>query len=88
MSWPGLASAMALTIALPLPQPGPSEDGAGNVRVAVEAALAFGWERYLGPHGTMVGMKGFGASGPAPDLYRHFGITAQAVAAAVKARLP
>jgi transketolase len=46
-----------------------------------------GWERYLGPGGVFVGMRGFGASAPAEDLYKHFGITAEAVAAAVQARL-
>ncbi|MBI3496526.1 MAG: transketolase [Proteobacteria bacterium] len=58
-----------------------------GVRVAVEAAIAFGWERYLGPKGGFVGMTGFGASAPAEDLYKHYGITADAVAAAVLARL-
>ncbi len=60
---------------------------AGIVRVAVEAAIGFGWERYLGPDGAFVGMTGFGASAPAPALYKHFGITAEAVAAAAKDRL-
>ncbi|MBL8325052.1 MAG: transketolase [Rubrivivax sp.] len=50
------------------------------VRVAVEAAVRFGWDRYLGDSGAFVGMRGFGASGPAEQLYEHFGITAQAVA--------
>jgi transketolase len=54
-------------------------------RVFVEAGLAFGWERYMGPKDRFVGMTGFGASAPAPDLYKHFGITAEAVAAAAKA---
>jgi transketolase len=48
-------------------------------RVAVEAATQMGWERWLGPHCGFVGMRGFGASGPAEELYAHFGITAQAV---------
>jgi len=61
--------------------------GAGTVRVAVEAAIGFGWERWTGSEGGFVGMKGFGASAPAGDLYKHFGITADAVVAAVKARL-
>jgi transketolase len=56
-------------------------------RIAVEAGVSFGWERYLGVNGTFVGMPGFGASAPAPDLYRHFGITADAVVAAAKKRL-
>ena len=53
----------------------------GGVRVACEAALRFGWDRWLGERGGFVGMKGFGASGPADVLYRHFGITAEAMAA-------
>ena len=56
-------------------------------RIAVEAASAFGWERYVGPAGAVIGMHGFGASAPAPDLYKHFGITAEAVVQAVKARI-
>ena len=61
--------------------------GRSRGRVAVEAASPFGWERYVGSADAVVGMKGFGASAPAGDLYKHFGITAEAVAAAAKARL-
>ncbi len=53
-------------------------------RVAVEAGVSMGWERYLGPKGSFVGMTGFGASAPFADLYKHFGITPQAVAEAAK----
>jgi transketolase len=53
--------------------------GPGTARVGIEAAVAFGWERWLGARGAFVGMRGFGASGPAEALYAHFGITAQAV---------
>jgi transketolase len=53
-------------------------------RVAVEAAVAFGWERWLGERGAFVGMAGFGASAPAPQLYEHFGIAPAAVAAAAR----
>ncbi len=60
--------------------------GAG-LRVGIEAACGFGWERWLGPDGIFVGMTGFGASAPAEELYRHFGITADAVAGAVRKRL-
>jgi transketolase len=49
-------------------------------RVAVEAAGRFGWDRWIGENGAFVGMSGFGASAPAVDLYKHFGITLQAVA--------
>ncbi|MFM8577529.1 MAG: transketolase [Planctomycetaceae bacterium] len=53
-------------------------------RVACEAASGFGWERWIGRGGAFVGMKGFGASAPAPVLYKHFGITPDAVVAAAK----
>ncbi len=56
-------------------------------RVAVEAASPFGWERYIGAGGAMVGMTGFGASAPAEELYRHFGITAEKVAEAALRQL-
>lgn len=58
-----------------------------TVRVAVEAALDQGWHKYIGEDGGFVGMTGFGASGPGPELYEHFGITAEQVAAEAKARL-
>jgi transketolase len=56
----------------------------GTVRVACEAASGFGWERWLGSRGAFVGMKSFGASGKATDLYKHFGITAEAIAEAAR----
>jgi len=56
-------------------------------RVAVEAAATFGWERYVGLDGAVVGMTSFGASAPAGDLYKHFGITAEAVVETVTARV-
>ena len=52
-----------------------------RVRVGCEAALRFGWDRWLGEHGGFVGMTGFGASGPAEVLYPHFGITPEAIVA-------
>ena len=58
--------------------------GPGSARVAVEAALRFGWDRWLGERGGFVGMKGFGASGPAELLYEHFGITSAALVAEAK----
>ncbi|MBR9971429.1 transketolase [Magnetospirillum sulfuroxidans] len=61
--------------------------GEGCVRVAVEALSTFGWERYVGLDGAVIGMTGFGASAPADKLYAHFGITADAVADAALARL-
>jgi transketolase len=59
----------------------------GAPRVGVEAAGDFGWARWLGPDGVFIGMHGFGGSAPYEDLYRHFGITPEAVAAAVRKRL-
>ena len=61
--------------------------GRGTIRVAVEAAIKQGWEGFIGEDGAFIGMTGFGASAPAEVLYDKFGITADAVVAAVKARL-
>ena len=61
--------------------------GESVVRVAIEAGATFGWEKYVGENGAVVGMQSFGASGPAERLYDHFNITPQAVADLVKARL-
>jgi len=61
--------------------------GETDVRIAVEAGVRQGWERFIGENGAFVGMTGFGASAPAEVLYKHFGITAEAVAAAAKAKL-
>jgi len=58
--------------------------GARMPRVVVEAGVRQGWEPYLGANGAFVGMNGFGASAPAGDLFKHFGITPEAVAAAAK----
>ena len=58
-----------------------------TARVAVEAAAAMGWERYIGPRGRFVGMSSFGASAPAGALYQHFGITSERVAAEAKQAL-
>ncbi len=56
-------------------------------RVGIEAAGGFGWERWLGLDGKFIGMTGFGASAPADVLYKYFGITADAVTAAVREKL-
>jgi transketolase len=50
-----------------------------RARVAVEAAVPFGWDRWTGPDGAFVGMHTFGESGPAPEVYEHFGITTENV---------
>lgn len=57
-----------------------------TVRVAVEAGVSLGWEKYVGMHGGLVTMNRFGASAPAAELYNQFGITADAVVAAVNAQ--
>jgi transketolase len=54
-------------------------------RVAVEAAARLGWDRWIGERGAFIGMTGFGASAPAPQLYEHFGITPERVAQSARA---
>ncbi len=58
-----------------------------TVRVAAEALSTFGWERYVGLTGKVVGMTTFGASAPAGKLFPHFGITTEAIVNAVKEQL-
>jgi transketolase len=55
-----------------------------TARVAVEQASTFGWERYAGPSGRIIGMKTFGASAPLKELQRHFGFEPDHVVAAAK----
>jgi transketolase len=59
----------------------------GAPRIGIEAASPFGWERWLRPDGMFIGMTSFGASAPWQDVYKNFGITSEAVVAAVKKRL-
>ncbi len=61
--------------------------GAAPLRVGIEAAVRQGWDSLIGNNGIFVGMTTFGASAPYEDLYRHFGITAEAVVEKVRARL-
>ena len=61
--------------------------GTAPFRVGIEAAVRQGWDPIIGTDGIFVGMTGFGASGPYEDLYRHFGITAEAVVEQVTNRL-
>jgi transketolase len=56
-------------------------------RVSVEQASTFGWERYVGVRGHMIGMKTFGASAPLKELQKKFGFTAENVVAAAKAQI-
>jgi transketolase len=51
-----------------------------RARIAVEAASPLGWDKWIGPDGIFVGMETFGESGPAKEVYKHFGITAERVA--------
>ena len=55
-----------------------------TIRVAMEAAATFGWSRYVGTGGTVLGLDHFGASAPAEELYREFGLTAERMADAFK----
>jgi transketolase len=55
-----------------------------SARLAVEAAVAFGWERYVGDGGDILAMDGFGASAPADQLMEHFGFTVDRVVARVR----
>ncbi len=59
----------------------------GILKVGIEAAIRQGWDAYIGADGVFIGMHGFGESAPAGDLFKHFGITATSVAAAVLERL-
>jgi transketolase len=61
--------------------------GASAVKVAIEAAVRFGWDAVIGPEGIFIGMSSFGASAPAKALYKHFGITAEAAVEAATKRL-
>ena len=61
--------------------------GKAPVKVAIEAAVRLGWDAVIGQDGVFIGMHGFGASAPAKDLYKHFGITAEAAVNAVLKRL-
>jgi len=56
-------------------------------RIAVEAACEMGWSKYIGEKGIFIGMNSFGASGPASDLYEHFGITTKAIMTSAKSLL-
>ncbi len=61
--------------------------GKAVARVAVEAGIGLSWGKLLGDRGRFVGMSGFGASGPAEQLYEYFGITAQGIVEAATAQL-
>jgi transketolase len=61
--------------------------GNSPVKIGVEAAIRQGWDHIIGSDGIFIGMSSFGASGPYKELYKHFGITPEAVVAAAEAKL-
>ena len=61
--------------------------GQAPVKVAIEAAVRWGWDAVIGKDGEFIGMRSFGASAPVKDLFRHFGITAEAAVNAAVRRL-
>ncbi len=61
--------------------------GKASVNVGVEAAVRQGWDAIIGSDGVFVGMNSFGASAPYKELYKKFGITAEAVADAAQRKL-
>lgn len=61
--------------------------GEETLKVAIEAASPYGWERYIGKDDVFIGMQSFGASAPAEDLYKHFGITVENIVGKVKERI-
>ncbi len=61
--------------------------GKSKIKIAIEAGIRQGWDRFIGLDGIFIGMTGFGASGPIEKLYEHFGITADAAANAAEKRL-
>jgi transketolase len=58
-----------------------------KARVSVEMATVFGWERYVGTSGKMIGMHSFGASAPIKALQKHFGFTVENVVASAKEQI-
>ena len=75
--WLGLVLMLLLALRFPILPAGGAVDLA---EVVVEAAASFGWERWAGPGGAIVGLDHFGASAPAPRLFHEFGFTAERVA--------
>ncbi len=58
-----------------------------KARVSVEAAVTFGWDRYIGPTGAAIGMHSFGESAPAKALFKHFGFTVENIVATAKQQI-
>ncbi|HST35435.1 MAG TPA: hypothetical protein VLK25_02240, partial [Allosphingosinicella sp.] len=61
--------------------------GENVLRVSIEAGATLGWERWLGEGGLAIGLDRFGASAPAPDLFKHFGFTVEAIVPKILERL-
>ncbi len=61
--------------------------GKDGLRVGIEASSGLGWEKYLGDNGLFFGMKSFGASAPAQDLYKHFGIDKDTIVKNIKDKI-
>lgn len=61
--------------------------GNSPVMASIEAGSTFGWERYVGRDGIRIGIDSFGASAPAKDLFKHFGVTVDALVTKIKAKL-
>jgi transketolase len=61
--------------------------GDAGVKIAIEAGVRQGWDALIGSDGIFIGMSSFGASGPYEELYKHFGITADAAVTAALAKL-
>lgn len=58
-----------------------------SIKIAIEAAIKMGWEKFIGPHGIFIGMENFGESAPSEELYKYFGITADNIVTKVLAKL-
>jgi transketolase len=58
-----------------------------TIKVAIEAAIRQGWERFIGPHGIFIGMDGFGQSAPAEELYKYYEITSENLVNTILAKL-
>jgi transketolase len=61
--------------------------GKSNLRVSIEAASPFGWEKYIGGNGIIISMNSFGESAPAKNLYKHFGITAKRIVEKIRKKI-
>jgi len=59
----------------------------GSYKIAIEAGIRQPWDRFIGGHGTFIGMDSFGASAPAEELFEHFGITTAAITDAINTHL-